>query len=69
MFSVADLDPGSGAFLIPGSGIWCLLTPGSGDFLTPGSRIGKKSESGSGIRVRDELSGSYFRELRNNVLG
>jgi len=25
--SVADLDPGSGAFLTPGSGIWCFLVP------------------------------------------
>ncbi len=25
--SVADPDPGSGAFLTPGSGIWCLFDP------------------------------------------
>ncbi len=49
----ADPDPGSGAFLTPGSGI----------------RVGKKSGSGSGIRNRDEEPGSYFRELRNNFLG
>jgi hypothetical protein len=30
--------------------------PGSGALLTPGS----------GIRIRDEQPGSYFRELRNN---
>jgi hypothetical protein len=29
--------------------------------------MGKKS--GSGIRIRDEHPGSYFRELRNNFLG
>jgi hypothetical protein len=40
---------------------------GSGAFVTPGSRLGKKS--GSWIRIRDERSGSYFRELRNNILG
>jgi hypothetical protein len=28
--------------------------------------MGKKSGSGSGIRLRDEQPGSYFRELRNN---
>ncbi len=41
--------------------------PGSGAFLTLGSGLGKESRSGSGIR--DELLGSYFRELRNNFLG
>jgi hypothetical protein len=30
---------------------------------------GKQSGSGSGIRVRDEQPGSYFRELRNNFSG
>ncbi len=35
--SVADPDPGSGAFLTAGSG--AFLTPGSGAFLTPGSGI------------------------------
>jgi hypothetical protein len=45
-------DPGSGAFLTPGSRI-----------RDPGSGMGKKSRSGSGIR--DEDPGSYFRELRN----
>jgi hypothetical protein len=39
--------------------------PGSGSFLTPKSGMGKKSGSGSGIRIRDEQPGSYFRELRN----
>jgi hypothetical protein len=33
---------------------------GSGAFLTPGFGMGKKS--GSGIRIRDEQTGSYFRE-------
>jgi hypothetical protein len=28
--------------------------------------MGKKSRSGSGIRIRDEYFGSYFREFRNN---
>ncbi len=46
--SVADPDPGSGAFSIPGFG------------------MGKKSRSGSGIQIRDEYPGSYFREIRNN---
>ncbi len=45
--SVADLDPGSGAF------------------FTPGSQMVKKSGSGSGMNK----PGSYFRELRNNLLG
>ena len=40
-FSVADPDPGSGAFNTPGSG----------------------------NRIRDENFRSYFRELRNNLLG
>jgi hypothetical protein len=31
--------------------------------------MGKKSRSGSGIRIRDENPGSYLRELRNNILG
>jgi hypothetical protein len=30
--------------------------------------MGKKSVSGSGIRIRDEQPGSYFRELRNHFL-
>jgi hypothetical protein len=29
----------------------------------------KKSGPGSGIRIRDEQPGSYFRELRNHFLG
>ncbi len=51
VYIVADPDPGSGAFLIPGS------------------RMGKKSGSKSGIRIRDEQPGLYFLELRNNFLG
>jgi hypothetical protein len=39
--------------------------PGSGAFLSPGS--GKKSRSG--LRIRDEQTGSCFRELRNNLFG
>jgi hypothetical protein len=41
--------------------------PGSGAFFTPGSEIwdGLKIK----IRVRDQHPGSYFRELRNNILG
>jgi hypothetical protein len=31
--------------------------------------MGKKSRSRSGIRIRDEHPGSYFRELRNKFLG
>jgi hypothetical protein len=42
--------------------------PGSGAFLTPGYGMGKKSKSGSEIRIRDEHFGSYFRELRNKYL-
>jgi hypothetical protein len=53
--SVADPDPGSGAF----------LTPESGAFVTPGSRMGKKNR----IRIRDEQPGSYFQELRNQFFG
>jgi hypothetical protein len=44
--------------------IW-IRDPESGAFLTPGSGMGKRSGSG----IRDEQSGSYFRELRNNFLG
>jgi hypothetical protein len=40
----------------------------SGAFLAPGSGMGKKSGSGSEIRIRDEQTGSYFREIRNNFL-
>jgi hypothetical protein len=42
--SVADPDPGSGAFLTPGSGMGKII----------------------GIWIRDEQTGSYFRELRTN---
>jgi hypothetical protein len=38
---------------------------GSGAFLTPGSGMGKKIR----IRIRDEQTGSHFRELRNTFLG
>jgi hypothetical protein len=31
--------------------------------------MGKKSGSGSGIRIRDEQPGSYFLELRNHFFG
>ncbi len=51
---ISVADPGSGAFLTPGSGIWDL-----------GSEMGKKLK----IRIRDEYAGTYFRELRNNFLG
>jgi hypothetical protein len=50
---VADPDPVSGAFLTPDSE----------------SRTGKKSESGSVSRIRDEQLELYFRELRNHFLG
>jgi hypothetical protein len=39
-----------------------VADPGSGAFLTPGSGMGKKIR----IRIWDEQSESYFRELRNN---
>jgi hypothetical protein len=42
-----------------------VLRIGIRSFLTPGSGMGKNS--GSGIRIRDEQPGSYFRELRNNT--
>ncbi len=35
----------------------------------PGSGMGKKTGSRSGIRIRDEQPGSYFRELRNQLFG
>ncbi len=41
----------------------------AGDFLTPGSGKGKKSTSGSGIRIRYDQPGSYFLELRNPFFG
>jgi hypothetical protein len=31
--------------------------------------MSEKSGSGSGIRIRDEQPGSYFRELGNHFLG
>ncbi len=48
-----------------------IRDPVSGAFLTPesGIREGKKSGSGSGIQIRNELPRSYFRELRNHFLG
>jgi hypothetical protein len=45
-------DPGSSAFLTPGSGI----------------RDGKQIGSGFRIRIRDDQPGSYFLELRNHFL-
>jgi hypothetical protein len=53
--SVADSDPGSGAF----------LTPESGAFVTPGSGMGKKTGSGSGMNNPDHVSKS----LETNFLG
>jgi hypothetical protein len=46
-FSVADLDPGSGAFLTPVSGI-----------RDQGSGMGKKSRTGSGMNIPDHISES-----------
>jgi hypothetical protein len=37
--------------------------------LDPASEIGRKSGSGTRIRIRDEQPESYFRELGNNFLG
>ncbi len=42
---------------------------GSGAFLTPRSGMGKQTGSRSGIRIRDDQPGSYFRELRNQFVG
>ncbi len=53
LISIADLDPGSGAFLTPGSGI-----------RDPGWVERQHPDPGSGIR--DEQTGSYFPELRNH---
>ncbi len=36
---------------------------------SPGSGMGKKSRSGSRIRIRDEQPRSFFRELRKHFLG
>jgi hypothetical protein len=44
---------------------YSVADPGSGAFLPPGSGMGKKS--GSGIRIRDEPPGSYFRELKKTM--
>jgi len=52
--SVADPNPGSGAFWTP----W---------IRDPESGMGKKSESGSGIRNKQH--GSSFLELRNYFWG
>jgi hypothetical protein len=38
--------------------------PGCGAFLTPGSGIGKKSRSGSGLKILDHIL-----ELRNHFFG
>jgi hypothetical protein len=43
--------------------------PGSVAFETPGSGMGKKSGSGSWIRIRDEQPGSNFRELKKQFFG
>jgi hypothetical protein len=43
----------------PGFGIQCLFDP----WIRDPKRVK------IGIRIRDEQSGSYFRELRNNFLG
>jgi hypothetical protein len=52
--SVADPDPGSGAFLTPGSGIWNTFFP------DPGSRIPD---------LRSRIPYPYFRELSDNFWG
>ncbi len=49
IYSVADLDPGSG--------IRCFFDPGIRD-------LGWVKKSGSGIQFRDEQSASYYQELR-----
>jgi hypothetical protein len=46
-----------------------IAAPGSGAFLPLGSGMGRKSRSGSGIRIRDEHPKSYMRELRSNFVG
>jgi hypothetical protein len=38
-----------------------IRDPKYGAFLTPGSGMGKKS--GSGIQIRDEQLGSYFKSI------
>ncbi len=43
-----------------------VADPVSGAISTPGSGMGNKSRSGIGIR--EEHPGSYFRELRNNFM-
>ncbi len=48
-----------------GSGIWCIFSW----IPDPRSGMGKKSGSGSGIWIRDEQPGSYFRELGNLFWG
>ncbi len=54
--SVADPDPGSGAFLTPGSGMGRKSAFGSGI---------RDEQPG----IRDEQPGSYFLELRNHFFG
>jgi hypothetical protein len=54
---IADPDPGSDAFLTPGSGmkkiqIWDPIN------LTPGSGKEKNSDLGSGINIHDHISES-----------
>jgi hypothetical protein len=48
------------------TGSECLFDPWIRD---SGSGMGKKTGSGSGIRIRDDQHGSYFRELRNQFFG
>ncbi len=45
---------------------YCVWSSFADTGSSAGSWMGKKSRSG--IRIRDEHHGSYFRELRNNVL-
>ncbi len=37
-------------------------------YLIPGSGMGKKLGPGSGIRIRDEQQGSYFRESLDTIV-
>ncbi len=62
--SVADPDPGSGAFLTPGSGIrnGFFPDPGFGAFLTPGSGIRNRffPDPGSQIHIFESLLVTIF---------
>ncbi len=78
-FLTLDPDPGSGIGFFPDPGtLRCtilFLRPVNNSVADPGSEIrclfdpwirdGEKIKT----RIRDEHSGSYFRELRNNFLG